>query len=94
MSECASWRVKCYCQMTWLLSFNKFKEVFGESEENGHIRALRVYHRVSQKCVVHLEDKCVSVYQKKSLVHIGKLNPKGMKSFVLCQKILIYRFKY
>ena len=81
MSESSSWGVECYSQMTWLLSFDQFKYIFGESEQDGHVCTLGIYHRMPQKCVVHLEDKGMSVYQKKFLVHIGKIEPQRYKKF-------------
>ena len=64
MSECASGRVERDCKVGRFLSFDEFQYVFGESEKNGHVRSLGIYHRVSQECVIHLEDKCMSVYQE------------------------------
>ena len=93
MPECSSWRVECDGQMAWLLFFDQFKDVFGESEEDGHVCALGIYHRMPQKCIVHLEDKGMSVYQKKSLVHIDKIEPQRYKKFRGVSKIFEISYK-
>ena len=64
MSECASRRVESYSQMRRLFFFYEFEYVFGESEKDGHVRTFGIDHRMTQECVVHLEDQRVSVYQK------------------------------
>ena len=69
VSEGASWRIEGYCEMCWLFLFDKFEDIFCESEQNGHIRTFGVDHRMPQECIVHLENQCVSVYQKESFVH-------------------------
>ena len=64
MSESASRRVERYCKMGRLLLFDKFEDIFGEPEKYGCVHAFGVDHRMSQECIIHLEDQGVSVNQK------------------------------
>ena len=69
MSECASRRVECDCQMGGFFLLDEFEDIFCESEEDGHVCTLGVEYRMTQECVVHLEYQGVSVYQEKSFIH-------------------------
>ena len=62
-------RVERYCEVRGLLPLHHFQQVFGEPEEDGHVRSLRVDHRPPQKGVVHLEDERMPVNEKQ-FVHI------------------------
>jgi hypothetical protein len=71
--------------MAGLLPFDQLEYVFGESEKDGHVRSLRIYHGMTEERIIHLEYKCVAVNQKKFLIHVNrKLNPKDIKSFENC----------
>ena len=59
-------------QMGRLLFFDQLKDIFGESEQDGCVYALGIYHRMPQEGIIHLENQSVSIYQKKSFVHLGK----------------------
>ena len=69
MSECASRRVERHCQMGRLFPLDKFQDIFGESEQDGHVGSFGVYHRMTEECIVHLEYECMSVNQEKSVFH-------------------------
>ena len=62
--ESASGRVECHGKMRRLFPVYHFQEILGESEKDGRVLSLGVYHRTPQECVVHLEDQCVSVYEE------------------------------
>ena len=61
VSECTSGRVEGYRYVCRLLSFYKFQDVFGESEENGHVSSLGIDHGASEKCIIHLENQSMSI---------------------------------
>ena len=71
MPECLSRRVEGHGQMGGLLLFRQFKDVFCESEENGHVRSFGINHGMPHEGIVHLEYQGVSVYQKESFLHVG-----------------------
>ena len=64
VSESASRRIECYGKMSRFFLFDKFEDIFGESEQDGHVGSFGIDHRMTQKGVIHLENQGVSVYQK------------------------------
>ena len=64
VAERASRRVEGHGDVRGLLPFDEFQQVFGESEEDGHVRPLGIDHRPSQERVVHFEHQRVPVYKE------------------------------
>ena len=72
VAECPSGRVERHCQMGGPFLFDKFQDIFREPEQDGSVFSFGIDHRMPEKGIVHLENEGVSVYKKKSLVHLRK----------------------
>ena len=57
-------RVESHHHMRGILPLEHLQKVFGKPIEDGHVLPLGVYHRPSEKGVVHLEHQGVSVNQQ------------------------------
>ena len=64
VSERSPRRVERYGDIVWLFSGDQFQNVFGKSEENGHVCALGVDHRAAQEGIIHLEYQRMSIYKE------------------------------
>ena len=65
IAEGSSRRVETHRQMTWLLALDKFKKVLRETEQDGSVCPLGIYHWPAQEGIVHLKYQGVAVYEKK-----------------------------
>ena len=74
MTESASRRVEGHGKVAWFFFLDEFENIFCESEKDGHVGTLRVYHRMPQECVVHFENQRMAVHQKQFFLHYSLYN--------------------
>ena len=101
VAEGSARRVEGHGQVGGLFPLNQFEEVFGESEQDGHVHSLGIDHRTARERVVHLEYQRMAVDEVEFVRHHSskvkknlQIHAKSLPLQSISQKTIIIKTTY